>query len=67
LKNIQTNFDLGYDTIATGPCCLFITPNECNPAPLSSSILKCPPPTFTYIKLGQGCQHQILQILYQQG
>jgi hypothetical protein len=46
LKPIQTIFDLGYDTIPTGPCpcCSFITPNERNPAPSSSSILKYPPP-----------------------
>ena len=44
LKTIQTFFDLGYDTIPTRPCCFFITPNERNPAPSSSSILKYPPP-----------------------
>jgi hypothetical protein len=43
LKTIQTFFDLGYDTILTGPSCSFITPNECNLAPSSSSILQCPP------------------------
>ncbi len=41
LKNIQTNFDLGsYDTIATRPCCLFITPNEHNS--LSMNYWYCP-------------------------
>ncbi len=44
LKTIRTFFDLGYDTIPTGPCCSFITPNKRNQAPSSSSILKYPPP-----------------------
>jgi hypothetical protein len=53
LKNIQTNFDLGYDMVATGPCCSFITPNKRNPAPLSSSNLKCPPPPLPISNWGR--------------
>jgi hypothetical protein len=53
LKTIQTFFDLGYDTILTGPCCSFITPNERNLAPSSSSILKCPPPPLPISSQGR--------------
>ncbi len=56
-----------YDCYRTMLFIHHITPNERNRALLSFSILKCPPPTFAYIKSGQSCQHQILQILYQQG
>jgi hypothetical protein len=64
LKYIQTHFDLGYDTIATGPCCSFITPNEHNLAPSSSSILKCPPQPLPISSWGRVanirfCRHSI--------
>ncbi len=68
LKTIQTFFDLGYDTIPTGPCCSFIEPNKHNQAPSSSSsILKCPHPPLPISSQGRVADIKFYRCLINKG